>query len=200
MGDELNSEWYDEVFRHGGSEQIYFLKYDETPWYPIWKKIAARIKELGSTKILDIGCGPGQFADCLLNEIGLVSYVGIDFSSAAISFAEELSLPVSFVVADATDYDYSQIEYDVVVTTEFLEHIHDDLGVLSKISKGSVILATLPNMDSEGHVRFLSKDVEEAILEIEERYSDLCEIVSIQHFPYELNPENADFLIEMIRR
>ena len=55
-------------------------------------------------------------------------------------------------------------------------------------------------MDSEGHVRFLSKSVNRAKNQVVKRYSKICEIVSIQHFPYESNPENADFLIEMVRK
>jgi SAM-dependent methyltransferase len=209
MGTELDNNWYNEVFKTGGSEYMYFLKYDKTPWYPVWKIIAARIKELGAINILDIGCGPGQFADCLLSEITnadassnilpQLNYIGIDFSSVAIDFANKLNLPASFIVADATSYDYSQVDYDLVVTTEFLEHITDDLGVLSKIKKGSVILATLPNQDSEGHVRFLSKNTNTAKSQIKQRYSGLCKIVSIKKFSYVNNRDNADFLIEMIR-
>lgn len=209
MGTELDNNWYNEVFKTGGSEYMYFLKYDKTPWYPIWKIIVARIKELGAINILDIGCGPGQFADCLLSEITnadassnilpQLKYTGIDFSSVAIDFANKLNLSASFIVADATSYDYSQVDYDLVVTTEFLEHITDDLGVLSKIKTGSVILATLPNQDSEGHVRFLSKNTNTAKSQIKKRYSGLCKIVSIKKFSYVNNRDNADFLIEMIR-
>lgn len=55
-------------------------------------------------------------------------------------------------------------------------------------------------MDSEGHVRFLSKDYDEAIQAIQERYSELCNIQQIEYFPYEENPENADYLITMRRK
>ena len=200
MGNELDNRWYDSVFDDGGSEKVYFLKYYETPWYLVWKKIISKISEVGVTRVLDIGCGPGQFADCLVNEIKSIKYTGIDFSQSAISLAKNLNLSVDFIVADAVSYDYSQIDYDLVVTTEFLEHIHDDLGVLKKIKSGTIVLATLPNMDSEGHVRFLSKDVNRAKKQVIRRYSKVCEIVSIDFFPYESNPENADFLIEMIRK
>lgn len=200
MGKELDNHWYDAVFDDGGSEKVYFLKYHETPWYPVWQKIISKIAEVGATNVLDIGCGPGQFADCLLSEIESIKYTGLDFSQSAISLAQSLNLPADFIVADAVNYDYSQLDYDLVVTTEFLEHIHDDLGVLKKLNSGTTILATLPNMDSEGHVRFLSKDMEEAKNQVIERYSEICEIISIHHFPYEANPENADFLIEMVRK
>jgi len=197
MGKELNSEWYNEVFSNGGSEKVYFLKYSETPWYPVWKKIVSKISNHGSTSILDIGCGPGQFANCVIDSISSIDYVGIDFSNTAISFANQLNLSARFIVADATNYDYSSLTYDIVVITEFLEHIHDDILILEKLKPGSIILATLPNMDSEGHVRFLSKDYNTAISQIKDRYSKICEIKSIEYFEYLENPENGDFLIEM---
>lgn len=200
MGKELDDSWYDLVFDEGGSEKVYFLKYHETPWYPVWKKIVSKVKNSGYTKVLDIGCGPGQFADCLLSEISSLKYTGIDFSKSAISLAQRLNLSAEFIVADAVKLDYSQLDYEVIITTEFLEHINEDLEVLSKIKSGSLIIATLPNMDSEGHVRFLSKDVEEAKTQVIDRYSEICEITSIEYFPYESNPENADFLIEMVKR
>jgi 2-polyprenyl-3-methyl-5-hydroxy-6-metoxy-1,4-benzoquinol methylase len=200
MGQELSKQWYDEVFDQGGSEGMYFLNYRETPWYPVWTRIIEILKEKNSTKILDIGCGPGQFAHCVLDAIDTIEYTGLDFSSSAITSAQAIGLPATFIEADALTFNYSSIEYDVVISTEFLEHVHGDKEILSKIAQGTLIIATLPNMDSDGHVRFLSKDNEEAISEIVNRYSDICTILNIEHFPYENNPENADFLIQMVRK
>ena len=200
MGQQLENTWYDEVFAQGGSEQMYFLNYAETPWYPVWKQISLILSQNSINQVLDIGCGPGQFANCLLDEIPNIKYTGLDFSQTAINFANQLNPTASFIVADAVDYNYSSLEYDAVVITEFLEHVHGDLTVLEKLKSNSLILATLPNMDSEGHVRFLSKDYAEAIQQIQERYSDLCDIQHIQYFPYEENPENADYLITMRRK
>lgn len=200
MGQQLENTWYNEVFAQGGSEQMYFLNYTETPWYPVWKKIISKLSENSISKVLDIGCGPGQFANCMRDELPEVEYTGLDFSQTAIDFATQLNPTTQFIVADAVEYDYSSLEYEAVVITEFLEHVHGDLTVLEKLNSGSLILATLPNMDSEGHVRFLSKDYDEAIQAIQERYSELCNIQQIEYFPYEENPENADYLITMRRK
>jgi 2-polyprenyl-3-methyl-5-hydroxy-6-metoxy-1,4-benzoquinol methylase len=200
MGQELSKHWYNEVFDQGGSEGMYFLNYRETPWYPVWTRIIEILKENNSTKILDIGCGPGQFAHCVLDSITNIEYTGIDFSSSAILSATMIDLPATFIEADALLFDYSNIEYNVVISTEFLEHVNGDKEILSQIASGTLIIATLPNMDSAGHVRFLSKDNEAAVSEIVNRYSDICTILNIEHFPYENNPDNADFLIQMVRK
>ena len=39
MGKELDSDFYNEVFKNGGSEGMYFLSYDQTPWVNVWNEI-----------------------------------------------------------------------------------------------------------------------------------------------------------------
>lgn len=200
MGRELNKEFYNEAFTKGGSKQIYFKDFSETPWVNVWSEIIHKIKIGNYKNVLDIGCGPGQFASFLFNEVGFVNYLGIDFSEVAIDFAKKNAPEFSFLCADAKEFDFTSIDYDVVVITEFLEHVEWDIELLLKLKKGVLILATLPNMDSKGHVRFLSKDSETAKKEIKSRYGKICEIISIDHFPYEKNPKNGDHLIKMITK
>jgi 2-polyprenyl-3-methyl-5-hydroxy-6-metoxy-1,4-benzoquinol methylase len=199
MGQELSKKWYDDVFDTGGSEEMYFLNYRDTPWYPVWTRIIEILKENNSSKILDIGCGPGQFAHCVLDGIDNIEYTGIDFSSSAINSAKSIDIPATFIESNALTFDYSTVDYDVVVSTEFLEHVYEDKEIINRITPGTLIIATLPNMDSEGHVRFLSKNQEIAVSEIVNHYSDICKILNIEYFPYTDNPENADFLIQMIK-
>jgi len=199
MGQELSKNWYDEVFDKGGSGEMYFLNYRDTPWYPVWTRIIEILKENNSSKILDIGCGPGQFAHCVLDGIDNIEYTGIDFSSSAINSAKSIDIPATFIESNALTFDYSTVDYDVVVSTEFLEHVYEDKEIINSIAPGTLIIATLPNMDSEGHVRFLSKNQETAMSEIVNHYSDICKILNIEYFPYEKNPSNADFLIQMIK-
>jgi len=200
MGKELSSEFYNTVFTNGGSEHIYFKNYDDTPWYPVWTLIIKYIINGKFTDVLDIGCGPSQFARYLRDSSKSIKYTGIDFSEVAISMAKELTPEFSFRIENAITFDYASIFYNVVVITEFLEHISGDLDVLNNIKSGTHILATLPNMDSDGHIRFLSKDINIANSEIILRYSELCNIIEIIHVPYEENPTNADYLIIMIKK
>ena len=74
MGKELDSDFYNEVFKNGGSEGMYFLSYDQTPWVNVWNEIIDYIIDNGFTSVLDIGCGPGQFADFLKNRMPDIKY------------------------------------------------------------------------------------------------------------------------------
>lgn len=197
MGKELDNVFYNDVYKIGGSEEIYFKKYSETPWVEVWSEIIDEIKLNNFKNVLDIGCGPGQFADFLNESIKNINFTGLDFSSVAIDYALKTVPNFTFICDNALTFDFKKINYDVVVITEFLEHIEQDLQVLSNLNSGVLILATLPNMDSEGHVRFLSKDFETAKKEIITHYGNICEIIDIEHYPYELNPTNGDYLIKM---
>ena len=157
MGKELNSDFYNEVFKNGGSEGMYFLSYDQTPWVNVWNEIIA------------------------------------------IDMAKELVPSFDFIATDAVTFDYSSVNYDIVVTTEFLEHIKGDLKILNKIKPNTTILATQPNMDSDGHVRFYSKNIVTAEKQLIKRYGNICNINDIKYFPYELNPTNGDYLIKMVK-
>ena len=199
MGKELDSDFYNEVFKNGGSEGMYFLSYDQTPWVNVWNEIIDYIIDNGFTSVLDIGCGPGQFADFLKNRMPDIKYTGIDFSQTAIDMAKELVPSFDFIAADAVTFDYSSVNYDIVVTTEFLEHIKGDLRILNKIKRNTTILATQPNMDSDGHVRFYSKNIVTAEKQLIKRYGNICNINDIKYFPYELNPTNGDYLIKMVK-
>jgi len=99
-------------------------------------------------KILDIGCGNGNIA----RGIGSLGYqvTGIDFSENAIKYAKSKNtLPnVTFKVCSAeevTDGD----QFDAIICSEVLEHLHNPDGLMSTISEilrpGAIFIATVPN-------------------------------------------------------
>ncbi len=99
-------------------------------------------------RILDIGCGNGNIA----RGIGSLGYqvTGIDFSENAINYAKSKNTQpnVQFRVCSAeqvTDGD----QFDAVICSEVLEHLHNPDGLMSTIAKilrpGAVFIATVPN-------------------------------------------------------
>jgi hypothetical protein len=68
--------------------------------------------------------------------------------------ARSLVPSARFVVEDArTSSIYTEFEHDVIVCTEVLEHITEDLLVLSHFPPGKRCLCTVPNFPDEYHVR-----------------------------------------------
>ena len=164
-GVEQPSEFYDETYERRGHWKTH---YTESHYYPLWTVIADRIRRLGSEKVLDVGCGPGQVA-CLLRDLGEPEYKGLDFSTARVSRARAVCPEYEFVAADVFENGLLETyHYDCVLMMEFLEHVERDVDALERVRPGTAVLATVPNFPSAGHVRHFDD-----IGEVEVRYGPL---------------------------
>jgi 2-polyprenyl-3-methyl-5-hydroxy-6-metoxy-1,4-benzoquinol methylase len=150
------ARWYDAAY---SKTSEYRNHWSESTYLPVWDAICARVGE--GSSVLEVGCGPGQLARMLHDKGILASYVGFDFSAKAVNMAREASPEITFEVADAFTTDlFASVNYDTVICTEVLEHIHDDLAVLSRIPSGVHVLATVPDFDWDSHVRFFNNAAE----------------------------------------
>jgi len=149
-GVEQPAEFYDETFE---SAEHWKQHYTSSRYYPLWTVIADRIQRQGTEKIVDLGCGPGQVA-CLMRDIQIDGYLGLDFSSARIAYAKQVCPEFTFVEADIFQSDVLQTaQYDTALIMEFLEHVEEDLSVLQRLRPRTYVLATVPNFPAAGHVR-----------------------------------------------
>ena len=149
-GQERASSYYDQMFV---DQQIFRVHYTKSIYYFLWSVIADRIENSGIRGVLEIGCGPGQLGAMLMDR-GLERYHGMDFGPKAIEMARGNCPRGHFEVGDARTTDlHSRIDHDLVICTEVLEHIEDDLGVLSAFKPGVRCMCTVPNFPHESHVR-----------------------------------------------
>lgn len=170
-GVEQPAEFYDERY---GKHADFQRHYTESRYYPMWVVVADRIRRYGAKNVFDIGCGSGQLA-CLLRDQGLPGYSGLDFSSARVTRARDICPEFDFFVEDVHHTDLiERREYDLVVSTEFLEHIEDDLGVVRRIPRGRRVLATVPNYPATGHVRYF-----ETADAVQQRYEEVFDELSV---------------------
>lgn len=104
-------------------------------------------------KIVELGCGSGQFANMLFDE-GFENYVGYDFSSVALARAVELN-PLKrdcFQQKDIRGLAWPPA-VEAVIIFEVLEHLVDDVAVIKEVPSGSKVIFSVPNFDSFNHVR-----------------------------------------------
>lgn len=168
----VSKEYYNSIY---ASSNEYSQTPEESIYIDVWECVAEKIKENSPERILDIGCGPGQFAYFLNKKIPQVQYTGVDFSTTAIAIAQKRCPNYTFIAANATSVrDMPPESYDLVITLEVLEHIENDLELLQQLCHGKRIVFSVPDFDSFSHVRYF-KDKEEVL----RRYSELVDIQDI---------------------
>jgi 2-polyprenyl-3-methyl-5-hydroxy-6-metoxy-1,4-benzoquinol methylase len=151
-GADISSEYYDDIYAFSPK---YKLTAVESPYLPVWAGVVGMIKQKGFQCILDLGCGPGQFAAYLIDQFPEIQYTGIDFSSVAIEEAKKRCPAACFQLANLHSIDaIIESKFDVVLIMEVLEHIQNDLAILTKLPSKINVIASVPNFDSYAHVRF----------------------------------------------
>jgi len=186
-----DSDWYDDIYQN---EKSYHVNYKDSPYYLIWKEISDRISNNNIVKVLDIGCGPGQFAALLLDN-GVTNYTGLDFSSTAIDIAKINCKDGNFIIGDAKKSDvYETVQYEAIVCTEVLEHIDDDLAVIARFPTGIHCFCTVPNFSCNGHVRFFNNENE-----VRDRYNKYFSSFSVVTLSGKRFEDEKYFLIDGIR-
>ncbi|GAE03157.1 hypothetical protein CBO05C_2847 [Clostridium botulinum B str. Osaka05] len=187
---EKDSSFYDELFRSGGWNETYFKHYSEIHYFPIWSKAVEIIKSIENPKIIEVGCGPGQFSN-LLFDIGYRNYRGIDFSQEAIKYAKIRNSKYRnlFNIDNAYTTNLFDTDYNTVIIFEVLEHVDEDLRILSRARTNSNILFSVPNFYSDGHVRWFNS--KEEVIERYKKYIDFQDI-----FTFSVGGDNKIFLIK----
>jgi SAM-dependent methyltransferase len=190
-GREEAAGYYDRMY---ASTDAYQVHYARSHYYFLWSVIVDRVRTARLRRVLEIGCGPGQLAAYLLDQ-GVESYTGADFSATAIEMARRNAPRGTFLVGDARDPAlHSQAEHDAVICTEVLEHVADDLLVVSHFRAGKRCFCTVPNFPYESHVRHFRDAAEVAA-----RYGPFFDGADIMTFHSPLDANDRFFLIDGVR-
>ncbi|MDQ2982448.1 MAG: methyltransferase domain-containing protein [Actinomycetota bacterium] len=164
--------WYDSAYDKATD---YWEPYYKSEYFPIWAVMADRLVTAGARRILDIGCGPGQFA-AYLSELGM-SVTGIDFSPKAIELARQAAPAAEFHVGDIMDKQWYADPYDAYVCTEVLEHVERDGELIASWTSGVRCLCTVPDFPWESHVRHFESEAD-----VSARYAEFFRSLSTSTF------------------
>lgn len=88
------------------------------------RRIAQVRDSLGTPRVLDLGCGTGEYAE--LFDPG--RYVGVDIHPGYVEFARKRRPAHRFVVADVRSWSGEKPRFDLVMVNGVLHHL-DDTGV-----------------------------------------------------------------------
>lgn len=137
-------------------------------WYPTPSYLVKRraiieaLHRIDGRQVLEIGCGAGD----LLAVLGKRGYrgIGIDISDEARA-AARIRVATGPVMVDDRRFDELTEQFSLVIASEVMEHIEDDVGFLRQVRErllpGGHLLLTVPahmerwgaNDDFSGHVR-----------------------------------------------
>lgn len=124
--------------------------------------------------IADIASGTGYGAEILLKEGGAKTVIGVDINQDTVEYANRIhsGCGVNFICKSADKSDLSDGSVDVVVSFETIEHVTDDLKLLSEFHRilkprGKLICSTPNNWPFEAapfHVRIYDRQLFENTL------------------------------------
>jgi len=118
------------------------------PWH---RTVIKLLPDLNGQRLLEIGCGRGDFSIWLSKQFPDAEVVGLDFSSKAISIAQAradaAAVNARFVVGDAEALGFSEDEFDYVISCECFEHVPNPKKMAREIGRvlkpsGQFILTT----------------------------------------------------------
>lgn len=101
-----------------------FLRYILEMGFPAEKKAIKNFLRLKpEDKILDLGCGTGEFAPFFSSE----QYTGIDIEDDYIEYAKK-HYQGNFMVADGTKLPFNDASFDYALTVGVIHHLSDDVS------------------------------------------------------------------------
>ncbi|MCR6097562.1 methyltransferase domain-containing protein [Salipaludibacillus agaradhaerens] len=176
---EKNNDFYDEIYKAGGHKKMYSKNYQHSPYIQLWEKSIDILKKMEDPRIIDIGCGVGQYANLLFDH-EFFHYMGIDFSDEAIRLAKMTNslYKDKFKTDNAYTSSIYNDDYNTAILFEVLEHLQEDLRVLNKLRKGTYVILSVPNFDTVSHVRYFTGEED-----VEKRYGELITFKEIYTFP-----------------
>jgi 2-polyprenyl-3-methyl-5-hydroxy-6-metoxy-1,4-benzoquinol methylase len=132
-----------------GSESFYEAL-QRQPWYYLGEKpeydFASGFISTNDA-VLEVGCGPGEFA----KKLAAKSYLGLELSSKAQEMAAVNGIQVVTEPVETHCRDYEQ-HYDVVCAFQVLEHIADPAEFIQSclhcLRPGGLLIYSVPNADS----------------------------------------------------
>lgn len=93
--------------------------------------IVEAARPLAVRSIVDVGCGNGANLAALQAALGVADVVGLDISTVALADARR-RVRGQFIAVDL-ERDCLRRTFDLVLTSQVIEHIHDDGGFLERL-------------------------------------------------------------------
>lgn len=156
--DELSKKrrFYEEQAQQKGDMDDYWAKGFHQSL--LIHRIDGLLSDVSDKKVLDIGCGDGRTAVSLSKKGNRV--FGIDISRTRLLRAKEKVYSISdgsyFIQSYAETIPFKDSSFDLIVCTEVLEHVMDDVALIKNISltlkDGGIAIISIPTVSLSRYV------------------------------------------------
>lgn len=103
-------------------------------------------------KLLDIGCGAGDFIEAFSYYLPKLNLTATDISQKAIENAKKRGIKAKFIVADAEKLPFKNNFFNIVTCFDVLEHVKNPSVMLKEINRvlkpGGIFHAFIPTEDN----------------------------------------------------
>lgn len=138
----MEPTFYEDYYRHENNHWWFRWRFD------LITRLVGSLGSGDSFRILDAGCGTGQMTK-RLGAIGLA--FGLDSAPEAIAFARSRGVE-RLAQGSITAPPFANGAFDCVLALDVIEHVDDDIGILSSLFKilrpGGHLIVTVPAFDA----------------------------------------------------
>ncbi|MCX5757055.1 MAG: glycosyltransferase [Candidatus Hydrogenedentes bacterium] len=119
-------------------------------YYANTRPEVAQFVPLGVRRLLDVGCGCGDFGRAIKQERGIAEVCGIEVVERAAAMARTVLDRVFSVDIEAADLPFDDRYFDCITFADVLEHLRDPGAVLRKAARvladDGVMIMSIPNV------------------------------------------------------
>ncbi|MDO8499449.1 MAG: class I SAM-dependent methyltransferase [bacterium] len=123
---------YEQSIWGGGDAE---MRLSSPTWFRLKQALFALRVVSDNGKILEVGCGAGQFIRAVKHYRPLSECHGVDISVQAIALAKQKNDGVVYNLSTPETMPYADNSFDAVVVFDVLEHVGDPRGLLLEISR-----------------------------------------------------------------
>ena len=128
-----------------------YLKFEDERTRPA-RELLARVPLDHPRRVIDMGCGPGNSTELLVERFAGSEIIGLDSSPNMLDEARQRLPDLRFAAADATDW-VPDGETDLVFANAIYQWVPDHLaaleGVVAHLPKGGVLAVQMPDNMAE---------------------------------------------------